>query len=432
MQPVLSNRRSSASLHSLRQAASRSSSPGGASARSLHRAAVAKDPVPPLPPVPAKSKTSLQPREPIIHADPGTSELIDFIRTGPRDPQTGEARQHRISRTVAPFRTTMDSDQMDEWGERLAAQPDIKLNTDVTSAPSLRSGSSLKTSTRTSANSRSALLNGNNSASDTVHPAHSGQPQRLVSSALKPTASAPAEGFPTVKRYRNKDPYAIDVDSEDDDLLTALPKQKREEESLIDFLKNTSPPKDTSRPHHPNTTAAAGAAKNNTKTTPSNATPRRGSAPAIATLKTHGADILSVATPNARRGSAPNKDGPQPARIVPAVPRQTTTSVAVGPITKPRPQLQARSAKEPATADTSDLADFFKTSGPPTTAAAAAANAPHPRPPAVFARQNSSQSKASVGSGSGSHRSGGKRGGLFWGLFSKKAVPVGGKQYLDM
>lgn len=54
---------------------------------------------------------------------------------------------------------------------------------------------------------------------------------------------------PRRKQYRNKDPYAINLDDEDDDddsdLLTALPPRgKRNEESLADFLRNAEPPSD--------------------------------------------------------------------------------------------------------------------------------------------------------------------------------------------
>ncbi|KAK4503679.1 hypothetical protein PRZ48_004594 [Zasmidium cellare] len=415
--PILNNR-STTSLNSLRQAhinGSRSSSPGAASARSLNRTALHSENVPPVPPMPNKGKNSMmQPRGPTSTAD-GTSELIDFIRTGPNgSAPAGQPRQHRISRTVAPFRTTMDSDQLNEWGERLAAQPDLKLNTDVQSAPSVKSASSMKSSVRTSANSRAPLLNGSNTG-ETVHPAHSGVPQRLSSlstTAPSPKPLQPTQSEPAVKRYRNKDPYAIDLDDEDDDLLTALPRNRREEESLIDFLRHSEPPSDN-YPRGMNNT--------NGSTIPQTANhgaPRRGSG--TPGLKTLGADAVSMGGP--RRGSMPNPNGPQPTKTAnSSAPRQPqgTTAIAVGPITKPRPRMEARTNTATRDAGTTDLADFLRSSGPPSTNA--------PASPAGGVRGHSS--KTSIASDKGSKKSG--RRSLLGGLFSKKSAPKQ-RGYLDM
>lgn len=106
-----------------------------------------------------------------------------------------------------------------------------------------------QSSARTSANSRTALVpqqNGTTSSSSSLtQPAHSSTKQSLAPPGAVSSlgASAPDLGK---KRYRNKDPYAIDFDDdEDEDLLTALPnagKPKRQEESLIDFLNSVEPP----------------------------------------------------------------------------------------------------------------------------------------------------------------------------------------------
>lgn len=407
--PILNNR-STTSLNSLRQAhinGSRSSSPGAHSARSLNRTPLHSENVPPVPPMPNKGKNNMQPREPTSTAD-GTSDLIDFIRTGPNgSSQAGQPRQHRISRSVAPFRTTMDSDQMNEWGERLAAQPDLKLNTNVQSAPSVRSASSMKSSVRTSANSRAPLLN-NSNAGETVHPAHSGVPQRL--SSLGASASSPKNlqtttSEPTVKRYRNKDPYAIDFDDEDDDLLTALPKNRREEESLIDFLRNSEPP-------------ASNYPQGSSPQTANKGAPRRGSAQG---LKTHGADAVSMG----RRGSMPNRDGPQPKTANSSAPRQPsgTTAIAVGPITKPRPKMEAR-INNPRNGDTgtTDLADFLRSSAPPPSNNATSS-------PGSMNRGHSS--KGSVASDKASKKSTGRRS-LLSGLFSRSSASKQKPGYLDM
>ncbi|KAF2169291.1 hypothetical protein M409DRAFT_20517 [Zasmidium cellare ATCC 36951] len=418
--PILNNR-STTSLNSLRQAhinGSRSSSPGAASARSLNRTALHSENVPPVPPMPNKGKNSImQPRGPASTAD-GTSELIDFIRTGPNgSEQAGQPRQHRISRTVAPFRTTMDSDQFNEWGERLAAQPDLKLNTSVPSAPSVKSASSMKSSVRTSANSRAPLLNGSN-AGETVHPAHSGVPQRSSSLSAPDASPKPLQtttSEPAVKRYRNKDPYALDFDDEDDDLLTALPRNRREEESLIDFLRHSEPPANN-YPRGMNNTNGTSSPQ-----TANKGAPRRGSTPG---LQTHGADAVSMGP---RRGSMPNRDGPQPTNKTAnsSAPRQPqgTTTIAVGPITKPRPRMEARTNTATRDAGTTDLADFLRSSGPPPSSNHASSG------PGTGMTTRGHSSKTSITSDKASKKSG--RRSLFGGLFSRNSAPKQ-RGYLDM
>ena len=120
-------------------------------------------------------------------------------------------------RTVAPFRNTIDSD-------------DLHLdNTTSNSFVSTVNGSTPNKSL-TSLGSRSGLLDSNRT---------------------KATASGSATDFdepqPVRKQRRAPDPYAID-DDDDDALLEELlekeqnPKPKREEESLMDFLRNAPPP----------------------------------------------------------------------------------------------------------------------------------------------------------------------------------------------
>ncbi|KAF2400338.1 hypothetical protein EJ06DRAFT_521836 [Trichodelitschia bisporula] len=145
-------------------------------------------------------------REPDVKGG-GSSDLIDFIRRGPPVSEGGE---HRIPRTVAPFRTTMDSDEL---GQLMSGQftPGASPETSVAS----------KYSANTSTNSSTGLVNG--SRGQSLHP-----PQPQV----------------TRKTRRNKDPYAIDSDDEEDH-LTALPggQQRRQEETLHDFLRFTEPPR---------------------------------------------------------------------------------------------------------------------------------------------------------------------------------------------
>ncbi|KAJ5949577.1 hypothetical protein N7454_001161 [Penicillium verhagenii] len=139
-----------------------------------------------------------------------TSELIDFIRQGP--PQSGA----RIPRTVAPFRNTVDSDDIHVGSQN----------------GSLASGSSVNKS-YTSFGSRTGLLDSNQRPS--------GQAKASPSTLMAEPAEPPR---PARKQRRVPDPYAID-DDDDDDLLEELLQAKpppRQEESLIDFLRSEPPP----------------------------------------------------------------------------------------------------------------------------------------------------------------------------------------------
>ncbi|TPX16931.1 uncharacterized protein E0L32_003493 [Thyridium curvatum] len=181
----------------------------------------------------SQSKTSLssanrpryQARDATVDYKDDNSDLIDFIRRGP--PST--ANNPRIPRTVAPFRTTMDSDQLQAavGGKAVdATLPPIRNSTAATSVntPSVQS----------SINSSSALLKnsqGNNPGGGNAFDSDMPMPQR--------------------KTRRVRDPYAIDfsdeeeAEDEDGDLFDARPppkKPQRQEESLMDFLRNVPPP----------------------------------------------------------------------------------------------------------------------------------------------------------------------------------------------
>lgn len=171
------------------------------------------------------SRARLQARDATVDNSNDNSDLIDFIRRGP--PSSGNPR---IPRTVAPFRTTMDSDQMSAavavGGKAMDAQlPDHDMrysqaSTNVTemSAPSVQS----------SVNSQSALL---------------GRKQ------LSPQNGTfdDQDMMPARKQRRVRDPYALDFSDEDeDDDFGYQPQPTRKvqpkEESLIDFLNNAPPP----------------------------------------------------------------------------------------------------------------------------------------------------------------------------------------------
>lgn len=169
------------------------------------------------------------PNRPRLQARPAetrgsqTSELIDFIREGP--PQPGA---HRIPRTVAPFRNTIDSDDIhfDSTHER-----------DHGSSFTSTRDSSTPNKSLTSLGSRTGLLESGNRTNSYTRAA--------------PTSNAMDDDDRPVPVRRQRripgqapDPYAIDDDDDDDlleELINAKP-PKREEESLMDFLRSAPPP----------------------------------------------------------------------------------------------------------------------------------------------------------------------------------------------
>lgn len=164
----------------------------------------------------------LQARSAVAPKGEQTSDLIDFIREGP--PMPGS---HRIPRTVAPFRNTMDSDEMNNSVNRnsRASSPD----------------ESMATKSHTSFGSRTGLLDSANRSNAKAAPP-----------APKPAPSKKANEFddpmPARKQRRVPDPYAID-DDDDEELEEILGLQEkppqREEESLVDFLRSVPPPPET-------------------------------------------------------------------------------------------------------------------------------------------------------------------------------------------
>ncbi|RPA96596.1 hypothetical protein L873DRAFT_1220684 [Choiromyces venosus 120613-1] len=155
-----------------------------------------------------------------------TSALADFFRNTTPPVDGEQIAQRRISRSVAPFRNTMDSAQFDAARdpERTEAKDTITngLGFAVNSAPEDSYQSSFSSST--------ALLRSNSKRAHDY-------------GSMPSTSSMPA---PQRKQTRVRDPYAIGIDELDDDpdldgLELVVPKRK-EEESLIDFLRNVPPP----------------------------------------------------------------------------------------------------------------------------------------------------------------------------------------------
>ncbi|KAF2874412.1 hypothetical protein BDV95DRAFT_604594 [Massariosphaeria phaeospora] len=288
----------------------------------------------------AKPRVQMEPRSPAGQRS-GNDDLIDFIRQGPPGANNG---QPRIPRSVAPFRSTVDSDQF----ERM-----LDDNGNIESAYGSQVSTVSKQSTHT-VNSRTGLL-----PSPNVQPAYSNTPQKLTGSLSNPE--------PHIQRTRRrvKDPYAIDLsDDEDDDLLTALPKsgpgKPRQEESLMDFLSGMEPPP-ASEPQplllNGAAIAAARARAQNSANPPAAGAPPPGH--------------------SMRNGASPRSSPYAPHTHSASSSSATATSTAPKAY---KPRFQARgdigNDTRAQRSATNDLADFLRTSGPPEPMVSPAATTP--------------------------------------------------------
>jgi len=260
-----------------------------------------------------RSSSRMQAREPDVKGNT-SSDLIDFIRRGPPGAKNGE---HRIPRTVAPFRTTMDSDDFNDY------TPGVTSPRQSTGGPS--SGAPRSTS----------------------QPAYSGKPTRLQSS----------DGGPVRKQRRVKDPYAIDSDSDDEDTLTALPNGRdgpriRRDESLADFLRNTEPPAQNG-PAPLAVVLPNGAANgiNGSATAPNGAARTTSSAPSTSAGATAASQTSSAPTATSARSAAAAAAAP------PRPPPKRRLEARVAGATR---DFQSREYRQ----GTAELASFLGASGP--------------------------------------------------------------------
>ncbi|KAI1331733.1 hypothetical protein F5Y16DRAFT_395019 [Xylariaceae sp. FL0255] len=181
---------------------------------------------PPAPPRAISSEVRraprLQARDATVNTSNESSELIDFIRRGPPN---NSSVNHRIPRTVAPFRNTQDSEYMTSavGGRAIdAVIPNVRSSQTSTNITESSAPSSM--------NSQSALLNKSN------------KQQQYTNNSFDDD-----DLMPKRTRRRIRDPYAIDFsDEEEDDFdvapLPAPPAPSKKEESLMDFLNNYPPP----------------------------------------------------------------------------------------------------------------------------------------------------------------------------------------------
>ncbi|KAK4149961.1 hypothetical protein C8A00DRAFT_37450 [Chaetomidium leptoderma] len=294
------------------------------------------------------------------------SDLIDFIRRGP----PSNAGNPRIPRAVAPFRTTMDSDQLTGavGGRAVDAQlRDVEVRSSQTSTYATES--SVPPSVQSSINSHSALLARN-----------------------KPMSYDTAESdmpMPVRKTRRVRDPYAIDLSDdelEDDDEPAPLPKKKAQtqEESLADFLKNYAPPPEpTVQPFNISQTRSDQKPKKKASAPSLMARLTRRDSTQFGTLGSNRPASPKVTEParslSTRASGGKGNHTPIQVNITGGMdptgyPSRASSKVAatlgggptpMGPPRVPMKKFEAREAVSVPSRATSDLAEFLKHSGPP-------------------------------------------------------------------
>jgi hypothetical protein len=289
-------------------------------------------------------RQKLQARDAVVPRGDSISDLIDFVRSGPQVEANGG---HRISRTVAPFRTTMDSDQMvgAVGGKAIDASfQDARYSVNSNSVQS-------------SVTSASGLLK------------HAAVNKPIPGQLNEFDEEDP---MPKRKTRRVRDPYAIDLSDEDEDFMPAPRAKPAQEESLADFLRNVPPPPE------PTTTSvfdsvpkpqAKGVKKKASTPSLMARFGRRDSVPAVPKAKTSSG-------PEPRNGS--RNGAPPHAPITakyqtqsPPAPQQrpyNNTYAAQADSARnrvPRKTYQPRDAILPSSSRTNDLADFLMRSEPP-------------------------------------------------------------------
>lgn len=291
------------------------------------------------------NKGRFQPRDAAVTSKNDTRDLIDFIRQGPPI----AASNHRIPRHVAPFRTTMDSDQLAgvPGGRAVDANiPDLRYSQASTNVTD--------NSVQSSMNSSSALLKGRGSSSKAAN---------MFGEDDMP--------MPQRKTRRVRDPYAIDLSDEEEEdeedvmpVARAQPAKVKREESLAEFLRNYDPPAEP-----PATTYKV--------------PKKKASAPSLIgrfTRSNTAKDTASIASVDGRSlSSRASNRGHIPIQI--SMPTGYDKYGAMEPQSTGRPRISSVSGptgrvtmkkfepREPAAStyrsETSDLADFLRSSGPP-------------------------------------------------------------------
>lgn len=273
--------------------------------------------------------------------------LIDFIRTGPNP-----AKDNMPSKDIAPFRYSMDSDEMRE----------AVINLDEPTGHRASVSTMNTMQTMMTYNSHAPLVPGGRqpSISMSTSPRGGSTPRLQAAPAAKPqkqsSYTTDAEG---VRRYRNKDPYAIDIsdDEYEDDgvdlFATTTAQQQPPRKSIAGSSINHSSRSGSLGPFMSDSNTAY--------TTDASTDPRSLSSSSRGPLSAG----LSNPTPSSPPLPAPA--APPAAASSPAAPSHHQPGRVVIPRNPNRPKLEVRGAATGARGDsgsTRDLADFFKNSGP--------------------------------------------------------------------
>ncbi|KAF8456413.1 hypothetical protein BDZ91DRAFT_526828 [Kalaharituber pfeilii] len=183
---------------------------------------------PEQPPNTQPNKKRLVARDASGSTGDSTSALADFFRTT-LPPVNGEQRvEHRIPRSVAPFRTTMDSAQFDFVADELPKDThDSPIDSKFATPNAAESYQSSMTSS-TGLLKSPVKKNEDSSIQKMPH--------------AKPSQSRVGPGR---NQTHARDPCGIYSEEEfdmDDNLPFVIPKANKHEESLVDFLRNVPPP----------------------------------------------------------------------------------------------------------------------------------------------------------------------------------------------
>lgn len=177
--------------------------------------------------------------------DSGNADLIDFIRNGPN---TGAKGGVKYDKSIAPFRTTMDSDEL------------RGLTDKVNSAIAAGSGTPASFQTRPNRASISTTATGQTFSTFNSHAPLVGRSGMVTSSTAPSIVSALGGASPQSenatprlgrdsspgldndgrKRYRNKDIYALPSDDDDDDDVRGAQRSNSKSGTFGQYLTDTN------------------------------------------------------------------------------------------------------------------------------------------------------------------------------------------------
>lgn len=279
---------------------------------------------PPTTPPKPQYRLKLQARDPrpSRHAEP--SDLVDFIREGPPPSQDEQHDQPTHS-----FRWTADSDDLSNANGSLP-----KASIDTNGIHSI-------------ADSQSPLLDQDSKAG--------AQP---ASSFAQQVSQVESNGKSQNKTARKpKDPYPLDDDN--DDLVLEQPAKKRNEESLLDFLRNTGPPAGPSAtPGSPVTAPDTNGMSNNERRNEAGRATKNATPFAAPVKGTQAQARARAESPHlTQTGSKLDSYRPTQATHASHVDRNRAKS-------KPRSEVSVNGGSKRGVGETADLAEYLRSTGP--------------------------------------------------------------------